>query len=109
MVHLEAPDECGHQGDLKGKIRSIELIDEKILTPIYDYLKGSGEPFAIMVMPDHFTPVSIMTHSREPVPFMMYASDRILGNNQNYNEDSAAKSGIYYEHSWDLSKEFFEL
>lgn len=109
MVHLEAPDECGHQGDLKGKIKSIELIDEKIITPIYKYLKDSGEPFAIMVMPDHFTPISIMTHSREPVPFMMYASDRTLGNNEEYNEETAARSGIYYEHSWDLSKEFFEL
>lgn len=109
MVHLEAPDECGHQGDLSGKIKAIELIDEKILAPIYKHLKDSKEDFAILVMPDHFTPLSILTHSREPVPFMMYSSKEKLGTNENYNEEVATNNNIYYEHPWDLTKEFFNL
>ena len=71
FVHLEAPDECGHQGDLDGKIKAIECVDKRVLSPVVEHLKASGEDFAVMVMPDHFTPVSILTHSREPVPFLM--------------------------------------
>lgn len=109
MVHLEAPDECGHQGDAEGKKKAIELIDEKIIAPIFEHLKTSNEPFAMLIMPDHYTPVSIMTHSREPVPFLLYCSDRKLGENIGYNEKIAAESGIYYDRSWDLTAEFFAL
>jgi 2,3-bisphosphoglycerate-independent phosphoglycerate mutase len=109
MVHLEAPDECGHQGDVEGKKLAIELIDRKIIAPIYEHLKASGEAFAMLVMPDHYTPVSIMTHSREPVPFLLYSSNRRLGQNEAYNEQTAKESGVYYERSWDLTAEFFAL
>ena len=109
FVHLEAPDECGHQGDVEGKVRAIECVDKKILQPIYDHLKASGEEFAIMVMPDHFTPVSILTHSREPVPFLMYSSSRTLGDGRPYSEKSAAESGVYYDKPWELVREFFSL
>lgn len=109
FVHLEAPDECGHQGDLEGKIKAIELVDKKILGPVYEHLKASGEDFAIMVMPDHFTPVSILTHSREPVPYLMYSSKRTLSAGGEYNEKAAAESGIYYDKPWELTNKFFAL
>lgn len=109
FVHLEAPDECGHQGDLEGKIKAIELVDKKILGPVYEHLKASGEDFAIMVMPDHFTPVSILTHSREPVPYLMYSSKRALSAGGEYNEKAAADSGIYYDKPWELTNKFFAL
>ena len=109
FVHLEAPDECGHQGDLEGKIKAIECVDGKILRPIRDHLATSGEPYAIMVMPDHFTPVSILTHSREPVPFLMYSSEETLGDGRPYNEKSAAESGVYYDDPSVLTREFFSL
>ena len=109
FVHLEAPDECGHQGDLEGKIKAIECVDGKILRPIRDHLAASGEPYAIMVMPDHFTPVSILTHSREPVPFLMYSSEETLGDGRPYNEKSAAESGVYYDDPSVLTREFFSL
>lgn len=109
MVHLEAPDECGHQGDLDGKIKAIELIDEKILAPVYEYLKARKEDFAILVMPDHYTPLSILTHSREPVPFLMYSSKNSLGANDAYNEASAKAAGNHYEKPWELTQEFFAL
>ncbi len=109
FVHLEAPDECGHQGDLEGKIKAIELVDKKILGPVYEHLKASGEDFAIMVMPDHFTPVSILTHSREPVPYLMYSSKRALSAGGDYNEKAAAESGIYYDKPWELTNKFFAM
>ena len=109
FVHLEAPDECGHQGDLEGKIKAIECVDGKILAPILEHLRASGEDFAVMVMPDHFTPVSLLTHSREPVPFLMYASFRTLGDGRAYNEKSAAESGVYYDDPSVLAREFFSL
>ena len=109
FVHLEAPDECGHQGDLEGKIKAIECVDGKILTPVLEHLRASGEDFAVMVMPDHFTPVSLLTHSREPVPFLMYASFRALGDGRAYNEKSAAESGVYYDDPSVLAREFFSL
>ena len=109
FVHLEAPDECGHQGDLEGKIKAIECVDGKILAPVLEHLRACGEDFAVMVMPDHFTPVSLLTHSREPVPFLMYASFRALGDGRAYNEKSAAESGVYYDDPSVLAREFFSL
>ena len=73
-VHVEAPDECGHRAELENKVLSIELIDQKILAPVYEYLKSQNEDFKIMVLPDHPTPIRIRTHSIDPVPFMIYDS-----------------------------------
>lgn len=109
FVHLEAPDECGHQGDLDGKIKAIECVDKRVLSPVVEHLKASGEDFAVMVMPDHFTPVSILTHSREPVPFLMYSSRRTLGDGRAYNEKSAAESGVFYDTPGGLFREFISL
>ena len=109
FVHLEAPDECGHHGDLEGKTKAIECVDKKILRPIYEHLKESGEPFAVMVMPDHFTPISVRTHTREPVPFLMYHSQKALGGGRPYNEKSAAESGVYYPEASALMRDFLKV
>lgn len=85
------------------------MVDKRILQPIYDSLKASGEDFAIMVMPDHYTPVTLLTHSREPVPFLMYSSKRALTAGGEYNERAAKESGVFYEKPWELTKEFFSL
>lgn len=108
FVHLEATDECGHQGDLKGKIKAIELIDEKIIGHIFNKLSGH-EDFAMLVLPDHYTPISLLTHSSEPVPFLMYSSKVALGNDNVYSEENAKKSGIYYSDSTELIKDFLSL
>ena len=73
-VHLEAPDECGHQGDYNGKVRAIELIDEKIVTPIVKYLKNNEIDFKIAILPDHATPIVKKTHVSDPVPYLIYDS-----------------------------------
>ena len=72
-LHVEAPDECGHRGEAQNKVRSIELIDEKILGPVLRWLEGQGA-FRVMVLPDHPTPLATMTHSADPVPFLLYNS-----------------------------------
>ena len=120
FVHLEATDECGHQGDVQGKIKAIELIDEKIISPIVSHFAGKGEDFAMLVMPDHYTPVSLRTHSSEPVPFMLFSSktalvyDSLCGENESietrvYNEKSAKQSGVYYDKPWELIDKFFDI
>ncbi len=75
-VHIEATDECGHAGDLEGKVWSIEQIDEKIVGPIAEALEKSGEPYTIIITPDHPTPVRVKTHTRDGVPCLVYRSDR---------------------------------
>lgn len=84
FIHLEAPDECGHQKDAKGKTRSIELIDEKIIGAIIKGMKDSE--FKMLVMPDHFTPIATGTHDATPVPFLMYSSTKELGKGETFNE-----------------------
>lgn len=75
-VHLEATDECGHGGDLEGKVYSIEQIDEKIVGPLTAALEKTGEPYKIVITPDHPTPIRTRTHSREPIPCLVYQSDK---------------------------------
>lgn len=109
MVHIEATDECGHQGDLDGKIKSIELIDEKIIGKILHRFEETNEDFAMLVMPDHYTPVNLRKHSSEPVPYMLYSSEITLGNNAEYSEDVALKNGNVIENPYELTSEFLNL
>ncbi|MBQ8915270.1 MAG: phosphoglycerate mutase, partial [Clostridia bacterium] len=88
-VHVEGPDECGHRGEIENKVMSVEKIDSLILKPVYEYLKGCGEDFKILVLPDHPTPIEIRTHSSEHVPFFMYDSTKELCGPDTYNEDTA--------------------
>ena len=94
-VHVEGPDECGHRAEIENKVLSIELIDQKILTPITEYLRSTGESFRILTLPDHPTPIEIRTHSMEPVPFMIYDSERNYDGVECLTEDSAARKNNY--------------
>ena len=106
FIHIEAPDECGHQGDLKNKIKSIELIDEKIAGPLYKYLsnnlKDTGEHFNIMILPDHYTPVESKTHTKEPVPYIIYKSNGEKLNDYGYSEENAGKTNIFIQEGYKL-------
>ena len=73
-IHIEAPDECGHQGNAASKVKAIEIIDEKVVKAIKDSLDEMGENYKVLILPDHPTPVSKMTHTSEPVPFLIYES-----------------------------------
>ncbi len=89
-VHLEAPDECGHRGETENKVCSVERIDEQVLGPLLQYLEGQGE-FRVLVMPDHPTPLATMTHSAEPVPFLLYDSAKPETGAARFTEAEAAR------------------
>ena len=102
-IHLEAPDECAHRGDIKGKILAIEKIDELIIKPLIENLEKVQEDFVLLFLPDHPTPVSIKTHTDEPVPFLLYRSDTNYKQKlKEYSEKSAKESGIYLEEAHTL-------
>jgi 2,3-bisphosphoglycerate-independent phosphoglycerate mutase len=94
-IHVEGPDECGHRAEVENKVLSVELIDRKILAPVYEYLRGSGEDFKILVLPDHPTPLRIRTHSIDPVPFFLYDSACEAEGVPSFTEANAAKTGLY--------------
>ena len=94
-IHVEAPDECGHRAELENKILSVELIDQKILKPVYDYLVSTGEDFRIMILPDHPTPIRLRTHTSLPVPFMIYDSAKKQNGVDGFCEESAAATGLH--------------
>lgn len=94
-IHVEAPDECGHRGELENKIRAIELIDEKILAPLTEALRGIG-PFRVMVLPDHPTPLATKTHAGDPVPYLIYDSTQEKNSGVScFCEAAAKQTGNY--------------
>ena len=94
-IHVEAPDECGHHGEAKEKIWSIEQIDEKIILPVLEYLRESGEAFSALCMPDHPTPLAKLTHTPTPVPYALYRSGVNAGNDHRFTEAEAEKTGVF--------------
>ncbi len=101
-IHVEGPDECGHRAEVDNKVLSVELIDKKILAPVHEYLKGCGEDYKIMILPDHPTPTRLRTHTIEPVPFMIYSSKENKRGVDVFSEESAAATGLYIEHGYTL-------
>ncbi|MDD2557852.1 MAG: cofactor-independent phosphoglycerate mutase [Desulfuromonadaceae bacterium] len=97
-LHVEAPDEAGHSGDMAEKIQAIELFDEKIVGAMLDKLDGFG-PYRMLIMPDHPTPLHSRTHSMDPVPYILYDSAggfASSGTNAGYSEKSARAGGVVY-------------
>lgn len=107
-LHLEAPDECSHQGDPEGKVKSLELIDELALKPILEYLYSGGEAFKILIVPDHRTPLAIRTHSADPVPYVLYDSEHEAESDPEraFNENEGQK-GRFFENGFELADYFF--
>ena len=94
FVHVEAPDEAGHQGRLQDKLQAIEDFDGKIVQPIFEALLASGYDFRLAVAMDHWTPLAVKTHSADPVPVAIYDSRaKQQGSGLPYDEQSAAKAG----------------
>ena len=109
-VHVEAPDESGHAGDVECKVEAIENIDRHILGYLMDNLKARGEDFAVMLLPDHPTPIEIRTHSSDPVAFVLYDSRRKRAPSApSYCEAEAEKTGLFIEKGHTLMKKFISL
>lgn len=94
-VHVEALDECGHQGDARGKVQSIEHIDGEILAPLCRFLREGDEPFRVLLLPDHPTPITLRTHSEEPVPFLLYDSTCHHRGVHHLTEETARRAQLY--------------
>lgn len=107
-LHVEAPDECGHRKEIFNKVKSIEYLDLKILAPIIEYFDKSGDDYKILVMPDHPTPLSIMTHTHEPVPFMIFDSRNVKEKSEeaSYDEKYASSTNIFFDKGYQLIDHF---
>jgi len=108
-VHVEAPDEAGHMGDLRLKIEMIETFDEKIVGAILKGLKNF-ERYRVLVLPDHPTPLSLRTHAADPVPYVIYSSEEGLRNDsvEGFDETTARKSQVFIEKGFELIERFLK-
>ena len=94
-VHVEAPDEMGHQGELDHKIQSIADLDRRLIAPVKKAMEDAGEDFRMLVLPDHPTPLRIRTHSPDPVPYVLYDSTRQQKKIARYTEAEAMATSIF--------------
>lgn len=94
-IHVEAPDEMGHQGSVEKKIQAIENLDSRVIKIVKDALDRSGEDYRILVMPDHPTPICVRTHTSNPVPYMLYDSTDKKEGTLDYNEKAGKESGLF--------------
>lgn len=76
-IHVEAPDEMGHQGSVERKVKAIEYLDSRIIKPVKEGLEAAGEDFRMLVLPDHPTPICMRTHSSDSVPYLLYDSTNL--------------------------------
>ena len=105
-IHVEAPDECGHRGEIENKVKAIEMIDEHILGPVVEFLKDYDD-FAVLVCPDHPTPLSIRTHTSTPVPYLIYDSKNEINSGVKvFCEKEARETGNYIEKGFTMMNYF---
>lgn len=106
-IHIEAPDEMGHQGSIQNKIEAIESIDTKIVKVVKEQLEQKGVDYRMLILPDHPTPIRCRTHTSDPVPYILYDSTDKKSEVWNYNEREAKLSGNYLEDGYILIDELF--
>ena len=105
-IHVEAPDEMGHQGSVEKKLKAIEYLDKRLIGPLWEKLTQSGEPFRMMVLPDHPTPIAKRTHTAAEVPWLIYDSTKPLARDWRYNEAEGILSGNYMKSGPELMRHF---
>ena len=101
-IHVEAPDEMGHRGNVEHKIQAIEYLDDQVVRIVKEGLEKAGEDFRMLIGPDHPTPIAIRTHTKDPIPFMIYDSRKSLGSMEEYSEEAAGSTGLVVEHGYEL-------
>jgi len=106
LIHIEAPDEASHEGNIYEKIRAIENIDSKIVGPVYNALKKYNE-FRILVLPDHYTSIQERTHTSDPVPFAVYGTDSVKKSKRSFTELNA-KKGTRIKKGYKLMRHFIK-
>ena len=106
-VHVEAPDEMGHQGSVENKIKAIENLDEKVIAPIQAAMDASNEPYRLLVLPDHPTPIRCRTHTADPVPYVLFDSTCQQKKMAKYSEKEAAATGVFEPEGFRLIDKLF--
>ena len=107
-VHVEAPDEMGHQGNISNKLEAIESLDQKVIKVIKKKMDESGEPYRMLIMPDHPTPIRLRTHTSDPVPYLLYDSTKEQKKVQFYNEKEAKLTGNVEREGYKLIDRLFQ-
>lgn len=107
-IHVEAPDEMGHQGSIQKKIQAIEYLDQRVIKAVKEGLDASGEAYRMLILPDHPTPICVKTHTGNPVPYLLYDSRNPEKHDWEYNEEEAQKSGKFLEKGHELLGYLFE-
>ena len=107
-IHVEAPDEMGHQGSLEKKIQAVEYLDERVIKRLTDALDAVNVDYRLLVLPDHPTPIRVRTHTADNVPYLLYDSTDLKNEKWNYNEKDAVNSGIFVEEGYTLIDHLFE-
>lgn len=107
-VHIEAPDEMGHQGSAENKIKAIEYIDDQVVGPVAEALRAAGTDFRMLILPDHPTPVRVRTHTSDPVPYLLYDSTKAEEGSGTYSEKTGWKSRKMLEEGYRLIDHLLE-
>lgn len=107
-VHIEAPDEMGHQGSAENKIKAIEYIDDQVVGPVAEALRAAGTDFRMLILPDHPTPVRVRTHTSDPVPYLLYDSTKTAEGSGAYSEKTGQQSGKMLEEGYRLIDHLLE-
>lgn len=105
-LHFEAPDEAGHRGEIDNKVKSIEKIDSLVLAYILEELPKIDESFKIMLLPDHPTPLALKTHTSDPVPFIIFDSQKPVSGKATYDEVTASQTGLFINEGYRLMDDF---
>lgn len=106
-IHVEAPDEMGHQGSVEKKVKAVEFLDEKVISPITQALDSALIDYRLLVLPDHPTPIRLRTHTGNNVPYLLYDSTEMKESKLLYCEKDAEKSGILIQHGHELIDHLF--
>jgi 2,3-bisphosphoglycerate-independent phosphoglycerate mutase len=107
-IHVEAPDEMGHQGSIPNKIQAIEYLDQRVIRIVMKEMEKSGEAYRMLVMPDHPTPIYCRTHTSDPVPYLLYDSTAEKNNAWHYNEAEAKTSGNVVREGYTIINKLFQ-
>ena len=106
-IHVEAPDEMGHQGSMEKKIKAVENLDTRVIKRLTDALNEKNVDYRLLVLPDHPTPIRLRTHTADNVPYLLFDSTDAKNENWYYNEKDAAKGGILIEKGYTLIDRLF--
>ena len=107
-VHVEAPDEMGHQGLVKEKIQSISDLDQRLIAVVKEAMDASGEDYRMLILPDHPTPIRVRTHTGDPVPYLLYDSTRQEKKIASFSEAEARAAGVYQPDGYKLIDELLK-